>query len=105
MKYKKKKFESGSRGLDNLVERLQKIPGHRVGMRMRMTNDPGTAEAMDTALKLIERISNLSPDSPGGEHIDEAIKIGYAVYAHLQECEDVYMIESRPSNVVTMEDE
>jgi hypothetical protein len=55
----------------------------------------GTA---DRCLDIIERVSNIAPDSPGGNHKDEALKVVYAVYQWLQEWAMAYPVVSKDYN-------
>jgi len=75
---------SGSRGLDVLVDKLQTIPLTQA-KKVAMGDLKDFDTSMDTAVGLVERISKISPQSPGGEHKEAAMSIGWAVIAWLQD--------------------
>jgi hypothetical protein len=84
--YQKVPFSSGSKGLDSLVTNLQNIPANRV---VAASNSVGGLvnydHVLNQALNVITRISNLSPNSPGGASIPSALAIGWDVYGWVQQ--------------------
>ena len=84
--YKKVPFSSGSKGLDGLVKNLQGIPGNRVVAASRQVGGLVNYDhVLNQTLKVITRISNLSPQSPGGASLPQALKIGWDVYEWVQQ--------------------
>ena len=75
---------SGSRGLDQLVDKLQTIPLTQA-KKVSMGDLADFDTALDTAVGLVERIAKISPDSPGAESKDSALSIGWAVIGWLQD--------------------
>ena len=82
--YKVVAFTSGYRGLDSLVRKVQGMPKQRIAAPMRAQGAPQQA-ALDQCLDAITRVTNISPDSPGGAHLDEAMKICWSVYGWMQQ--------------------
>jgi hypothetical protein len=85
-------FDSGSMGLNRLVSNTQ---GYMKTVYYRRAN--GMYVEVPTLLELtlehIERISKLSPESPGAAHIAEALDICWSVYESLQSVADDGCVE------------
>jgi hypothetical protein len=77
-------FASGSSGLDRLVKQVQSIPAQRIRAAMATSGAPQQG-ALDSCLNFIERITGLSPDSPGADSIPEALEICWRTYEWLQQ--------------------
>ena len=77
-------FKSGSKGLDYLVSKIQRLPKDIVAAS-RSGAIPKSDEIMDRAITGMERIQNLSPDSPGAASIPAAQSIGWSVIEWLQQ--------------------
>ena len=81
--YQKVAFSSGSHGLDSLVNKIQAMPKQRIAAPMRSQGAPQQA-ALDQCLDAVTRVTNISPGSPGGAHLDEALVIVWGVYEWMQ---------------------
>jgi hypothetical protein len=80
--YKRVKFSSGSKGLDSLVARAQRYPtAVMTDAKLGVTPRP---KVLDGCLDLVDRITALSPKSPGADSIPQALTIVWDVYAWLQ---------------------
>jgi hypothetical protein len=99
--YKKVPFKSGSRGLDSLVSRAQKYPG-TVTTRAK-TGSPPRPNILNGCLDLVDRISALSPKSPGGDSIPQALTIVYGVYSWLQRDSMSKNIASAQPGVISLD--
>ena len=83
-KFESAPFKSGSRGLDQMVKSLQSKP-KKVVADDRSGVIPRIDAITESTLDLIERIGQLSPQSPGAKSIPEAVTIGWSVVEWLQE--------------------
>ena len=96
-KYKVVAFKSGSTGLDRLVSVCQRLPKDAITTRVTLGGAPAAGTA-DRCLDIIERVSNIADDSPGGQYKDEALMVLYGVYQWLQEWAMANPVVSRDYN-------
>ena len=81
--YKIVPFNCGSKGLNALVAKVQRMPGHSITAKMASGGAPQAAVA-DRCLVAIARVMKVSPNSPGGAYKPQALKIVWGVYAWIQ---------------------
>ena len=83
-KYVQQEFSCQSRGLSELVAKLQGQPKHTI-TTLKRGAVPNIEGQLSSVLSIIERIQGLSPKSPGAAQIPAAVAIGWGVYQWLQE--------------------
>ena len=81
--YKIAEFASGSKGLDSLVSKVQKMPKNSITNPMTLGGAP-FANVADRCIEAIARITTLSDHSPGGEFKPQALEICWEVYRWIQ---------------------